>query len=190
VHLPRFEQILWSNRFKGDVGNQCKVSIDGTDVQVQELGGFAKDFYSHKFKSAGLRYEVGLNIRTGDIVWIHGPFRCGMTDIQISRHAIVNALEEGEMLEADLGYLGEHAKIRTPSALHVRSEEEKAMKSLVRSRHETVNERMKNFEALTGLFRHDLRKHSSIFRAIAVITQLSIETGGPLFMVDYRDIHQ
>lgn len=48
------------------------VSLDGTDFRIQEPyhpDGIDPSYYSHKFKAAGLRYEVGLNIRTGDIVW-------------------------------------------------------------------------------------------------------------------------
>ena len=157
-------------------------------MKVREPGGFARDFYSHKFRSAGLKYEIGLNILTGDMVWLHGPFRCGKGDINVARHALINALEEGEMVEADLGYRGEQFKIKTPSSLHVRSDEERKMKALVRARHETVNERMKNFSILSNVFRHDLRKHSAVFRAVAVITQLSIEDGEPLFQVHYQDI--
>ena len=54
-------------------------------------------------------------------MWINGPFRCGMSDLQIARQALVGALSEGEMVEADAGYEGEHQKIKTPSSLHVRS---------------------------------------------------------------------
>ena len=55
-------------------------------------------------KSNGLKFEVGVCIQTGGIVWINGSFRCGMADITIARQAVVSALEEGEMAEADGGY--------------------------------------------------------------------------------------
>ena len=38
---------------------------------------------------------------------------------------------------------------------------------------------------LKTIFCHGFLKHSSVFRAIAVITQLSIECGQPLFDVEY-----
>lgn len=159
-------------------------------MRTHELSGFSKckRFYSHKFRSAGLRYEVGICILTGHIVWVNGPFRCGMNDLQISRQALIGALEEGEMVEADRGYRGEHLKIKTPSSLHVHSEKARKMKQNVRSRHETVNERFKNFSVMHNEFRHpELLKHSSCFRAVAVITQLAIEDGDPLFQVDYNE---
>jgi uncharacterized protein YpmB len=36
-------------------------------------------------------------------------------------------------------------------------------------------------------FRHDLEKHSECFRAVVVLTQLSIEHGSPLYSVEYFD---
>lgn len=92
------------------------------------------------------------------------------------------------MVEADGGYQGEHLKIKTPSSLHVMTKEDKRMKQLVRSRHETVNSRVKIFAIMGERFRHpDLVDHSSAFRAVAVVTQLTIEDGHPLFGVDYTD---
>ena len=41
------------------------VSVDGTDFRVEETG---RQWYSHKFKKSGVRYEVGLAIKSGDIV--------------------------------------------------------------------------------------------------------------------------
>ena len=64
------------------------------------------------------------------------------------------------------------------------------MRKTVLSPHETVNKRMKQFGCLKQVFRHadDLAyKHASAFRAVAVITQLSIDDGEPLFSVKYND---
>jgi len=70
-------KILWANRLRGDIGNACKVSVDGTDFRIFNWKPFWSGWFSHKFKGPGVRYEVGLCIRTGDIVWINGPFPCG-----------------------------------------------------------------------------------------------------------------
>jgi len=56
----------------GDVGNDCLLSVDGTDFRI-ELG-YSKPFWSYKFKKSGLRYEVWLCILTGDICWWSGPY--------------------------------------------------------------------------------------------------------------------
>ena len=59
------------------------------------------------------------------------------------------------------------------------------MKADARDCQETVNERLKTFKILAGTFRHPLLSHFSIFWAVAVITQLNIENGQPLFDVEY-----
>ena len=169
----------------GDIGNDALVTIDGTDMKVQMH--YDKRYFSHKFHSKGLRYEVGICILTEYIVWINGPFQCGIPDIEIARQCLVGNLTLNEMVEADNGYEGEDWHIRTPAAQHYRSNKEKQTKRRTAQRHETVNERLKNFNVLSNAFRLPLKRHSSCFRAVAVLTQLNIENGEPLFEVKYID---
>jgi hypothetical protein len=44
----------------------------------------------------------------------------------------------------------------------LRSKRRRERAAMARNRHETVNGRMKNFEALTGIFRHDKVKHGVV----------------------------
>ena len=60
------------------------------------------------------------------------------------------------------------------------------MQARVRSRHETVNARFKNFAILADVYQHDITQHGYIFHAVAVLTQLSIENGDALFEVTYK----
>jgi len=177
-------QILWKNRHRGDVGVCCKISVDGTDYRLQRQHPF-KRFYSFKFKASGYRYEIAICIQTGDIVWINGPFPCGeYPDISIFRLGLKQKLLKArEKAQADLGYRGEHATIITPN-----ERDRPAIKKLkddVRARHETVNKRFKQFGALNRVFRHEITKHKSVFQAVAVLTQMSIQNGEPLYQVQY-----
>ena len=172
---------LWENRFIGNIGNECLVSVDGTDFQTCQWKPFWKGWCSHKFKGPGVRHEVGVCIRTGSIVWFNGPFPCGKwPDINISRQGIKHFLRPGEKVQADQGHRGELC-IVTPD------EDGNDIGQPVRARHETVNKRFKQFSILHRVFRHDVRKHHVAFGAVAVITQLAIEHGEPLHQVDYRE---
>jgi hypothetical protein len=51
------------------------LSVDGTDFRVAK--SYEKPFYLYKFKKSGLRYEVALCIKTGDICWTAGPYLPG-----------------------------------------------------------------------------------------------------------------
>ncbi|MEL7343218.1 MAG: hypothetical protein AAGM67_22230, partial [Bacteroidota bacterium] len=65
-------QIVWENRKKQDIRNDCLVSVDGVDFQIPYSG---RQFKSHKFKfGSALRYEAAVCILTGELVWVNGPF--------------------------------------------------------------------------------------------------------------------
>ena len=136
-------------------------------------------------KKPGVRYEVAISIISGDIVWINGPFPCGFyNDIKIFRQGLKNMLEDGERVEADDGYLGEAPKyVLCPKAIRCKfmSKKKKKLSQRIRSRQETVNKRFKQFGVLRQIFRHPIEKHASVFRAVAVTTQVNIEQGNPLF---------
>jgi hypothetical protein len=87
------------------MGNDCQITVDGTDFQIPQKGLPKKGnaFASHKFagKSA-LRYELGVSILGGDLVWIQGPHRTGKyTDIKFFNKVLRHYLEPGERVEAD-----------------------------------------------------------------------------------------
>ena len=181
-----FFQIIWENRFKGDAGNDCLVSVDGTDFRVKQLG---PTFSSHKFaKKSGVRYEVALCIKTGDIVWLNGPFPCGqLNDISIFRQALMTELSANERVEADDGYVGESPQhIKCPASFTA-NPITKFMQERVRSRQETINNRFKFWCILAHPYRHDLGDHGDVFRAVAVVCQLTINQGERLFDCGYKD---
>ena len=102
--------------------------------------------------------------------------------------ALATWLEPGEQVEADDGYVGEAPlKVKCPKSMTEPAEKE-AMAKRVRSRHETVNKRFKQWGILRQVFRNDLIHHRDVFAAICVITQLAIENGEPLFEVHYDDM--
>lgn len=168
-----------------DDGSDCLVSVDCTDFPIREPTFFSTQWFSHKFNGPGLRYEVALCIKTGFIVWVNGPFECGLwSDIKIFRNSLKTFLDHGERVEADDGYIGDEPEFcKTPGGFSSRSDKQNQFRMRLRSRHETVNARLKNFGILQQTYRHDVIAHASVFRACAVLVQLSIESGEPLFQV-------
>ncbi len=61
------------------------------------------------------------------------------------------------------------------------------MQGRVRARHETLNGRLKNWGILFQVYRHDTMRHGDVFWACAVVMQLTVENGEPLFEVEYED---
>ena len=161
------------------------MTVDGTDFRIAEHG---RAFYSHKFKKSGLRYEVGVSIIHGDIVWINGPFECGKwPDIKIMRSSLCSELDQNERVEADDGYIGEAPRrVKCPKSFTNKKDNE-MMQSRARNRQETVNARFKKWQILRQIYGHDIVKHGDVFATIAIITQLSINRGEKLFEVKYKD---
>ena len=99
--------------------NDCLMTIDGTDYHIQQKGVAKKGnlFSSHKYggKSA-LRYELGIDILAGNLVWVSGPYPAGRwTDVKIFDDVLSNLLEPGERVEADNGYIGRADKVKCPN---------------------------------------------------------------------------
>jgi hypothetical protein len=124
---------------------------------------------------------VGLNIQTGIICWINGPFAPGVwNDLAIFCLKLKTLLPPGEKIEADDGYRGDE---RTSTPLDARNMCESMMKYSACSQHETVNRRFKQFHCLTQIFHHEKEEHVFCFEAVAVITAIGIENGEPLYKV-------
>ena len=94
-------------------------------------------------------------------------------------------LGDNEHVEADSGYAALDPEfMKTPRGF-TRRYERKEIQNKFRACHKTVNKRFKQWVFLKNIFRHDLSHHSSVFRSISVLTQLSISFGEPLFTVVY-----
>ena len=96
-------------------------------------------------------------------------------DLKIFNKALVNKLAPGKKVEADKGYRG-NAKCVTPCDYRIKSRIKKA--STIRSCHESVNGRLKNFNCLKQVFCHGVDNHKSVFEAVVVLVQLSVAFGG------------
>ena len=137
---------------------------------------FDPKWYSHKFRGPGLRYEVGLCIRTGHIVWAHGGLPCGeWPDLKLARDVFIYRLLPGEKALADKGYRDDNVFENPNGDPH---------KKIILARHETVNARIKQFRCMRNTFRHALYLHPCFFHAVVNLTQLMITNGEPLFSVE------
>jgi len=147
------------------------MSVDGTDFRILQKGAAVKGnaYGSHKYagKSA-LRYELGICIRTGHLVWIEGPYAAGQwNDIAIFNNCLATFLDPNERVEADNGYRGHEDKIKCPKNAS-NHPDNLAMQARVRSRHETFNGRLKNWGILQQVFRVPSRHCSSWYSVTSV----------------------
>lgn len=144
-------------------------------MQIDEKPPFDPSWMSHKFKAAGVRYEVCVSF-SGSIVWVNGPFMAGANqDLSIFREKLKQKLLSNEVIVGDAIYSDVKCIFNdgmNPQLLQT-----------IRNRHETIFIRFKTFNILNHRYRHDIRKHTDIFFSIANLTQLSIENGQELFKI-------
>jgi hypothetical protein len=145
-------------------------------------------FTSHKCagKSA-LCYELGVSILVGDLVWIQGPYPVGkFMDSNTFNKVLHHILDPGEQVKAGEGYVGQPDKIKCPQSVG-NPAKKWAMQGRVRARHEKLNGRLKNWGIFSQVYPHGIMRHGDVFRSCAIVTQLTIENGEPLFKVEYED---
>lgn len=181
--------IVLDNRFEGFGGTtQCLLALDAFDCMVLEPWPFDTKWYSVKFNGPGVKYELGVCIKTGRIVWLNVPFPAGKQDSKICIETLLTLLADDEGVEVDGGYVG-HDKFKAPLAAS--SRRDRKMKSVVRGRLENVNGRIKVFNVLTFPFRHlnprteMMNKHKMCTEAVVVVTELKFENGEGLYDVPY-----
>ena len=151
-----FFNIVFENRFRDDICNDCLITCDETDFQVYEHG---RTFYCHKNKKSGLRYEI---------CWPYVYGHCN--DINIFKESLVSFLSPGERVETYDGYIGDaphHIKYPMSCTHPV---ETRIIQGRVRSRQETVNRRFKCCGILKQVFRHDIPKHAEAMYDVDIIT--------------------
>jgi hypothetical protein len=175
------QKIVLDAAFDDDSTEKFIMTLDGTDFRIWEPKHptlpVDKGFCSHKFKKAGLRYEIGISLKQSRVVWVNGPYRGGASDLQIYNEKLRQKIRPGKLIIADGTYKGDHCA--PPDCME--SPELQKFKSRARLRQETFNARLKTFQCLRNLFRHGMAKHKMAVEAICVTLQYQMEMGSELY---------
>jgi len=178
---PPHHQVVWKWH-PGDNSQEIFIiSVDGTHCRINEPRKQpSSSWCPHKFKSAGLSYELAIAVHDSQLVWTNGPFKAGVSDIKIYKQAngLRSKMPPGKKGIADRGHPGvDESAIRnefdTPAV--------KQSKNCVRARHETFNGRLKHFSILDERSRHGFQNHKQVFEACCVLLQYEMEGGHALF---------
>jgi hypothetical protein len=156
---PSQPQINFDSQKKGDVLNNYRMTVNGTDFCVPQKGTVTNGnaFASHKYAGKStLHYELGVSILGGNLVWIQGPYHTGkFMGIKIFNQVLHHLLEPGDQVKANKGYVGHPDKINCPQNVVIPSEK-RAMQGRVRVRHKTLNRGLKNWGILSQVYPHDM----------------------------------
>ena len=96
VPLIAILQINFESRLGApDMGNDCLMTINGTDIRILQKGAARKENAFGSFKYHGksaLCSELRVDIIAGNLVWVSGPYPTGKyTDVAISYSIHANA---------------------------------------------------------------------------------------------------
>jgi hypothetical protein len=196
------KKIRWEDVNSADNLEVFAISTDGVDCKLrEEKHAFLprdNSACSHKMNSAAAKYEVVLSVQRAKCVHIAGPFKGGVSDLEMFRtgglrdklqkvNMPIRGFRRVKLNIADRGYNckathPEDAELfALPNAAD--STELNRFKSRTRLRHETFNARLKCFSALSLPFRHGFAKHKFVFEAIVVIVQYQMDNGSPIYAV-------
>lgn len=183
VQALKAEKVYWPD-FGDDI---WIITVDGTHVWISEPGhpewSQDSDYFSHKYGKAGVNYELGISLSKNQLVWMNGPFPAGESDNRVFiRYGLRKKLKQLKKRGiADGGYPGHPLYLSTPN--HLDSKDVKKFKSRALKRHETFNGMTKNFDCLSGRFRHSIDRFATCFEAVCVICQYQLELGDPLYNI-------
>ena len=119
------------------------LTVGGVHFKIYEPSPFSEYWYSHRFKRAGLTYEIRLNVHTADICWAYDGYPARVNDITMATHGVFSVLPIGEMIIANKGYKGEPNRIITP--IEDYSTNFNYQHALIMARHEGFNKRLKDW---------------------------------------------
>ena len=156
------------------------LSVDGTDCPINEPTPFNRNWMSHKFKGAAIKYEIGIDL-DGNYAWVSPPYRGSVHDSTIFKRALRNLVPDGCCVIVDSAYGIEDDKVAPVSEYDDAPVTD--FKKRVKSRHETGNKRIKDFAITSTCFRHQLDFHSACFDAVVVLCQFNVENGENLFVL-------
>ncbi len=190
IQALKAQKIVWPEDNFGD--DIWALTVDGTHCWIREpqhpVWSQDPEWYSHKFNKAGINYELGISISQNRLVWMNGPFKAGLNDITIfTNKGLKEKLRaNGKKAIGDGGYSGHSQQISTPNSRD--SKQVKKFKSRALKRQEKFNGMTKNFDCLSGRFRHSVDRFKNCFEAVCVICQYQIENDRPLYDVLIDDL--
>jgi hypothetical protein len=182
VQALKAQKITWPE----DLGDDIWVlTVDGTHCWIQEPQhpdwSQDREYYSHKYGKSGVNYELALSLTESRLIWMNGPFKAGINDLGvfIEKGLKAKLTATGKKGIGDGGYNGHIDQISTPNSHD--SDAVKMFKGRALKRQEKFNGFTKNFDCLSGRFRHSVARFKNCFEAICVISQYQMEHGNRLY---------
>ena len=185
------KKIVWGKSVDSKETEIYAISADGVDFKLWERKHpkypIDTKAMSHKFNSCGAKYLIALSVFQPKCLFIEGPFRGGMGDMDMFRDSglMKKMKANGKVCIADRGFRSKFADESKHFALpdFMDSKPLFNFKTRVRMHQESYNRCLKHFECLSTTFTHGFVKHGIALRAVAVMVQYQMDNGSPIYCV-------
>jgi len=158
-------------------------SVDGTHKSINEPRdpNVRKNriWYSHKDEHAGLNFEVVLSLYQSRIVHAKLGTPASTSDITEMKAELLHKIPAGKRLIADKMYATKDLERCCSTWNQFDTELMKEFKRRAKTRHESINDRIKTYGAMRQTFRHGPAKAQLCFDAVLAMAQYAIEDTGP-----------
>jgi hypothetical protein len=191
IALLAKKKIVWDKSLDEEDTEVFCITADGVDFKLWERKHpeFPVDTKacSHKYKACAAKYIIALSTYRSKCVFIEGPFRGGLPDLDMFRQSglMKKMHRNSKLCIADRGFrsklVGEQKRFAYPD--YMDGKELHNHKSRARLRQETYNRRLKHFASLDQTFKNGFVKHGIALRAVAVTVQYQMDNGSPIFCV-------
>lgn len=137
-----------------------------------------RQYYSGKKKKHTIKYEVGVHLSTGRIVWLVGGIPGSIHDMKMAQeNGILQQLLEGEWILADKGYTSSNLPFLTPIK-DPQTEEELQWNSFINQTRVIVENtygRIKTFGSVKSNWRHNIDLHPLMFKVVCILVDIDLQ---------------
>jgi len=168
-------QIHFDERYESDPQTiNCVLDVTECEIERPTQYEIQQQYYSGKSHCHSIKYEIGVNLKTGRFVWIAGGIPGSVHDLVIAKNSgILTALLPGEKILADKAYVGD-AHFITPFKSPATMDEFHINSTISQLRQivEHTIQRIKIFNCTQIKWRHDLSLHPLMFSTICKVLNL------------------
>jgi hypothetical protein len=153
-----------------DQPNTVNMTLDVTECPIQRPSDniIQRQYYSGKKRKHTIKYELGVQLQTGAIVWLAGGVPGSVHDLNILRSCnLLSKLLIGEFILADRAYIGENYILHPFKS--AKSMNERNINTAISNIRETVEHtihRIKIFGFTQQKWRHSINLHPIAFKVI------------------------
>jgi hypothetical protein len=157
-----------------------KMALDATECPIERPLDWLtqRQYYSGKKKRHTIKYEVGVHLSTGRIIWLVGGIPGSVHDVKIAAsNGIVDQILNGEWILADKGYTDSELPFLTPFK-NPQTDEEVQWNSYINQARAIVENtygRIKSFGCVKSIWRHDLELHPIAFKAVCILVNMDLD---------------